>query len=92
MCTQCGFIKHVQACVDAGAALDDLEGLLGLLRLPDRALDDATCAEKLVRERSRVGYSWFVEGSEKILHSSIKGWCVQSMAWLAVPFVPSPRI
>jgi len=37
-----------QATVDAGAALDELEGLLGLLRMPDRALDDATCAEKLV--------------------------------------------
>ena len=46
----------MQAAVDASAALDELESLLGLLRLPDRTLDDATCAEKLVRSCRKALY------------------------------------
>jgi nuclear pore complex protein Nup205 len=36
-----------QACLDAGAALDELQDLLGLLSAPDTQLDDRTCAERL---------------------------------------------
>lgn len=43
-----------QATVDAGAAVEELEGLLSLLRLPDRALDDDTCDEKLVRTQAEL--------------------------------------
>jgi nuclear pore complex protein Nup205 len=36
-----------QACLDAGAALDELQDLLALLSAPDTQLDDRTCAERL---------------------------------------------
>ena len=50
--TQHGFLPATpglaaQASVDAGAALDELEDLLSLLRSPDRHLDDTTCTHKL---------------------------------------------
>lgn len=32
-----------QACLDAASALDELEGLLGLLGAPDTSLDEPTC-------------------------------------------------